>query len=245
MTKFNIIKLDAIGSTNDWFKNKFQSQKCQDGDVVWAMNQTKGKGQGSNVWLSDAHKNITFSVFKRFSGLNSAESFLINFAVTLAIIRTLEKFNIPNLKIKWPNDILSANKKIGGVLIENMIKGKIFSGSIIGIGINVNQTSFIDLPFAGSMLLQTNKKYDLNVIFDEILKNLYLFFDFLKKPDKVGLSSTFEKFIYRKGEWSEFKVDGVKFVGRIVGISDQGLLIIEKKSNQVAQYTNGAIEMVY
>ena len=101
MTKFNIIKLDAIGSTNDWFKNKFQSQKCQDGDVVWAMNQTRGKGQGSNVWLSDAHKNITFSVFKHFSGLNSAESFLINFAVTLAIIRTLEKFNIPNLKIKW------------------------------------------------------------------------------------------------------------------------------------------------
>jgi biotin-(acetyl-CoA carboxylase) ligase len=61
----------------------------------------------------------------------------------------------------------------------------------------------------------------------------------------VGLSSTFEKFIYRKGEWSEFKVDGVKFIGRIVGIRDQGLLIIEKKSNQVAQYTNGAIEMVY
>ena len=130
MTKFNLIKLNAIGSTNDWLKNKLKSGNCHDGDVVWTMNQTKGRGQHSNVWSSDSQKNITFSVFKRFSGLNSYDSFLINCAVTLAIIETLEKFKIPNLKIKWPNDILSANNKIGGVLIENIIKGKNFQNYI-------------------------------------------------------------------------------------------------------------------
>jgi BirA family biotin operon repressor/biotin-[acetyl-CoA-carboxylase] ligase len=140
---------------------------------------------------------------------------------------------------------LSANKKIGGVLIENMLKGEIFHGSIIGIGINVNQTSFIDLPFASSMLLKTNKKYDLNEVFDELIKDLHLFFELLNEPSKAGLFSTFEKLIYKKGVWSEFNADGVKFFGRIVGVSYKGLLIIEKKSNQVAQYSNGAIEMVY
>ena len=118
------------------------------------MNQTKGRGQHSNVWSSDSQKNITFSVFKRFSGLNSYDSFLINCAVTLAIIETLEKFKIPNLKIKWPNDILSANNKIGGVLIEKYYQWKKLNASIAGIGINVNQKSFIDLPSAGSMFLQ-------------------------------------------------------------------------------------------
>lgn len=245
MTKFNIIKLNAIGSTNDWLKNKLQSGNCHDGDIVWTMNQTKGRGQHSNVWSSDSQKNITFSVFKRFSGLNSDDSFLINCAVTLAIIETLEKFKIPNLKIKWPNDILSANNKIGGVLIENIIKGKKLNASIIGIGINVNQKSFIDLPSAGSMFLQTNKKYDLKKVFDELLDTHDLFFDLLKKPDKVQLLSSFEKLIYKKGEWCQFKTNGSKFLGRIIGVSDHGLLTVEKKSKKVIQYSNGGVEMIY
>ena len=245
MTKFNIIKLNAIGSTNDWLKNKLQSGNCHDGDVVWTMNQTKGRGQHSNVWSSDSQKNITFSVFKRFSGLNSYDSFLINCAVTLAIIETLEKFKIPNLKIKWPNDILSANNKIGGVLIENVIKGKKLNASIAGIGINVNQKSFIDLPSAGSMFLQTNKKYDLKKVFEELLDTLNLFFDLLKKPNKVQLLSSFEKSIYKKGEWCQFKTNGSNFLGRIIGVSDHGLLTIEKKSKKVMQYSNGGVEMIY
>ena len=245
MTKFNLIKLNAIGSTNDWLKNKLQSGNCHDGDVVWAMNQTKGRGQYSNVWSSDSQKNITFSVFKRFSELSSDDSFLINCAVTLAIIETLEKFKIPNLKIKWPNDILSANNKIGGVLIENIIKGKKLNASITGIGINVNQKSFIDLPAAGSMFLQTNKKYDLKKVFEELLDTLDLFFDLLKKPDKVQLLSSFEKSMYKKGEWCQFKTNGSKFLGKIVGVSDHGLLIIEKKSKKLIQYRNGGVEMIY
>ena len=245
MTKFNLIKLNAIGSTNDWLKNKLQSGNCHDGDVVWTMNQTKGRGQYSNVWSSDSQKNITFSVFKRFSELNSDDSFLINCAVTLAIIETLEKFKIPNLKIKWPNDILSANNKIGGVLIENIIKGKKLNASITGIGINVNQKSFIDLPSAGSMFLQTNKKYDLKKVFEELLETLDLFFNLLKKPEKVQLLSSFEKSMYKKGEWCQFKTNGSKFLGRIVGVSDHGLLIIEKKSKKLTQYRNGGVEMIY
>ena len=140
---------------------------------------------------------------------------------------------------------MSVNKKIGGVLIENMIMGKNLNGSIIGIGINVNQKSFIDLPSAGSMFLQTNKKYDLKKVFEELLDTHDLFFDLLKKPDKVQLLSSFEKSMYKKGEWCQFKTNGSKFLGRIVGVSDHGLLIIEKKSKKLIQYTNGGVEMIY
>ena len=89
------------------------------------------------------------------------------------------------------------------------------------------------------------KKYDLKKVFEELLDTLDLFFDLLKKPDKVQLLSSFEKSMYKKGEWCKFKTNGSKFSGRIVGVSDHCLLIIEKKSKKLTQYRNGGVEMIY
>ena len=245
MIKFNIIKLDAIGSTNDYLKNKFHISDCNDGDVVWTLNQTKGKGQRSNNWFSDPQKNITFSVFKRFLVLKPDEYFLINCAVTLAIVKFLEHFNIPEVKIKWPNDILSANKKIGGVLIENFIKGDSLKGSIIGVGINVNQTSFTNLPSASSMLVQGNEEFNLNVVFEKLLGTLNFFLKKLNNPDRNRLLNSFQKFIFKKGEWCQFKKNSIVFYGKIIGVNSNGILLIENKSCEVTQYNNGSIEMIY
>ena len=245
MTKFNIIKLDAIGSTNDYLKNKFQISNCNDGDVIWTLNQTEGRGQRSNNWFSDPQKNITFSVFKSFLVLKSDQFFLINCSVTLAIVKFLEHFNIPDVKIKWPNDILSANKKIGGVLIENFIKGGSLKGTIIGIGINVNQTSFINLPSASSMSLQCDKEFDLNLVFDKLLCTLNFFLKKLNNPNRNHLLNSFQKFIFKKGEWCQFKKNSIVFYGKIIGVNSNGKLLIQNKSCEVTQHSNGSIEMIY
>ena len=123
----------------------------------------------------------------------------------------MEKFKIPNLKIKWPNDILSANNKIGGVLIENIIKGKKLNASIAGIGINVNQKSFIDLPSAGSMFLKTNKKYDLKKVFEELLDTLNLFFDLLKSQIKSNYYLVLKNQFTKKGNGVNLKRMVVNF----------------------------------
>ena len=245
MTKFNIIKLDAIGSTNDYLKNKFQISNCNDGDVIWTLNQTEGRGQRSNNWFSDPQKNITFSVFKSFLVLKSDQFFLINCSVTLAIVKFLEHFNIPDVKIKWPNDILSANKKIGGVLIENFIKGGSLKGTIIGVGINVNQTSFINLPSASSMSLQCDKEFDLNLVFDKLLCTLNFFLKKLNNPNRNHLLNSFQKFIFKKGEWCQFKKNSIVFYGKIIGVNSNGKLLIQNKSCEVTQHSNGSIEMIY
>ena len=245
MTKFNIIKLDAIGSTNDYLKNKFYISDCNDGDVIWTLNQTEGRGQRSNNWFSDPQKNITFSVFKSFFVLKSDQFFLINCSVTLAIVKFLEHFNIPDVKIKWPNDILSANKKIGGVLIENFIKGGSLKGTIIGIGINVNQTSFINLPSASSMSLQCDKEFDLNLVFDKLLCTLNFFLKKLNNPNRNHLLNSFQKFIFKKGEWCQFKKNSIVFYGKIIGVNSNGKLLIQNKSCEVTQHSNGSIEMIY
>ena len=245
MTKFNIIKLDAIGSTNDYLKNKFHISDCNDGDVIWTLNQTEGRGQRSNNWFSDPQKNITFGVFKRFLVLKSDQFFLINCSVTLAIVKFLEHFNIPDVKIKWPNDILSANKKIGGVLIENFIKGGSLKGTIIGVGINVNQTSFINLPSASSMSLQCDKEFDLNLVFDKLLGTLNFFLKKLNNPNRNHLLNSFQKFIFKKGEWCQFKKNSIVFYGKIIGVNSNGKLLIQNKSCEVTQHSNGSIEMIY
>ena len=105
MSNFNIIKLDAITSTNDWLKKKYHENECLDGDLIWANEQTMGRGQKNNAWLSEPGKNLTFSFFKIFKSLKVNDQFMINCSVSTAIISALKKIQIPNLSLKWPNDI--------------------------------------------------------------------------------------------------------------------------------------------
>ena len=93
-------------------------------------------------WVSEDNKNLTFSVFKRFERFSIDNQFCISMIVSLSIYEVLSALRLSNINIKWPNDILSCDKKIGGVLIENKLKDKQIESSIIGIGLNVNQTNF-------------------------------------------------------------------------------------------------------
>ena len=122
MSNFNIIKLNATASSNDWLKDRFLTGDCFDGDVVWVRNQTQGKGQRNKHWQTEPMKNLTFSLFKLFPRLRVKNAFAINCAVTLAVIEALGELANIDLMLKWPNDILSGKNKIGGILIENMIK---------------------------------------------------------------------------------------------------------------------------
>ena len=92
MTNFNMIKLDATASSNDWLKSRFLSGDCSDGDVVWVKNQTHGRGQMNKLWQSEPHKNLTFSLFKVFPKLTVKNAFVINCAVTLGVVKALGKF---------------------------------------------------------------------------------------------------------------------------------------------------------
>ena len=117
-----IIKLDAIDSTNTFLKAISSADVLEDYTVIVAKQQTNGRGQMGNKWESDSGLNLTFSVFKRIKGLTFSNQFYLSIVVALALYKTLKSFNVPRLYVKWPNDILSANKKIAGILIENVVK---------------------------------------------------------------------------------------------------------------------------
>ena len=141
----NIIKLNAIDSTNDYLKNLLDKKPVINYTVVTANFQNKGKGQMGGFWESEAGKNLICSVYLSNSIIKLSNQFVINIIVCLAIKKSLHKFNIPQLSVKWPNDIMSGSSKICGVLIENIIKNSSIQDIIIGIGLNVNQTIFKNL----------------------------------------------------------------------------------------------------
>jgi biotin-[acetyl-CoA-carboxylase] ligase BirA-like protein len=143
MSYFKINKIDAIDSTNMALKRQYHESKIMHGELLWALDQQKGKGQRENQWVSEPNKNLTFSFFLSPEKLNLPTVFVLNCWVALAVRSALISFGIPAVSIKWPNDILSENKKICGLLIENLYRGSKYNGSIVGIGLNVNQLADI------------------------------------------------------------------------------------------------------
>jgi BirA family biotin operon repressor/biotin-[acetyl-CoA-carboxylase] ligase len=146
-----LIKLDAIDSTNEFLKGLSSNQLLENFTVVTAEIQTKGKGQMGAVWDSEPSKNLIMSVLITDFVTDINQIFDVNIAISLAVIKALEDFDIPELSIKWPNDIMSYHKKIGGILIENTIKSDGSINSIVGLGLNINQMNFENLPKASSL----------------------------------------------------------------------------------------------
>ena len=177
-----IIKLDAIDSTNSFLKNLSVNATVQDFTIVVAKQQTSGRGQMNAEWVVEGGKNLTFSVFSCFDDLPISNQKYLNFSVSLAVFEVLNDLFLPKLTIKWPNDILSVNKKLAGILIENNLKGNKISSSIIGIGINVNQQKFSkDLPNATSVKKILSKEFDLDILLNEVLIRLKEKLDLFKK----------------------------------------------------------------
>ena len=127
-----IIKLNAIDSTNNYLKQLLIDTALEDFCVVTTNHQTKGRGQMGAEWVSEKDKNLTFSVLKKVPSVNLSRQFLLSILVSLSIVKTLEQYKLPKLAIKWPNDILSDHHKVSGILIENLIKSNKIDCSEIG-----------------------------------------------------------------------------------------------------------------
>ncbi|MNX16890.1 Bifunctional ligase/repressor BirA [compost metagenome] len=240
-----LIKLDAIDSTNEFLKGLSNKEELENFTVVTTENQTKGKGQMGSVWNSEVGKNLIMSVLVKDYLFDINQIFNLNIAVSLAVIDTLEAMNIPDLSIKWPNDIMSYNKKIGGILIENSIKSEETIVSIVGLGLNVNQTNFENLPKASSLALLCNTYFNkeelLLMIIENLKKKLALWKQF---SDQFWREYTDK--LFRKGVPMAFSnQNDQNFMGIIQGVSSIGKLQILLEDDSVAEFDVKEIAMLY
>lgn len=241
-----VVKVDATSSTNSFLKDFVKTHPQKKMYCVVAHHQVEGRGQRGTVWESEAGKNLTFSVY--FPGLKSVhnETFKLSALVALALKNVLTTYDIPTLSIKWPNDILSRQLKIGGILIENMMTQNRNGASIIGIGLNVNQTSFPNLPQASSMKFMTNKTFNLEELLNDIL------LEFEKIPALFNESSFKEiisdyyasLFKYNKVTMLQFP-NGSLAQGLIRGVDNYGRLIVEFDEDRLDSFDIKEIQIKF
>jgi len=241
-----LIKLDAIDSTNDFLKAMANDQITENFTVVTAENQTKGKGQMGAKWSSETGKNLIMSILIKDVLSDIREIYNLNVAVSVAVIAALEKYNIPKLSIKWPNDIMADSKKIGGILIENTIKSAIDIVSVVGIGLNVNQKEFSNLPKASSLSIIVNADFDKDLILAEIVKTIKTNVEILKVGKAEILWKCYSSLLFKVQIPMPFQVSsGKPFMGIIQGVSEDGKLQLLLEDDSIQTYEIKEIQMLY
>lgn len=241
-----IIKLDAIDSTNHFLKALSAKESCENFTVVSAETQIAGKGQRGSRWDADSGKNLTFSILynQKVDGVTSF--FTLNIIVALSIVEALK--SISNLKfvIKWPNDILTENKKISGILIENTFKNSNEVQSIIGIGLNVNQSQFKNLPQASSLYVLENKIFDKDLILISIVNQLEFNLKQLLILGETHFWDAYHQILFKKDVVSTFEtVSGNRFVGKIQEVTRDGKLAVLIEDDSIHFFDVKEVKMLY
>jgi len=242
----NVIKLDAIDSTNDFLKELSKKQVVNNFTVVVAKNQTKGKGQMGSSWDSESGKNLIMSVLITEVLKNTDEIFHLNVAVALSVVQVLEEFKVPKLSIKWPNDIMSDTKKLCGILIENSFKSDSKIESVVGIGLNVNQKSFDYLPKASSIAVVMQKEFDLDAILNRMIFHIKKNCSLIVSHQEAALWNDFHKYLFKKNVPMPFEdAYNKRFMGIIQGVTDDGKLNVLLEDDTVQTYGIKEIQMLF
>lgn len=187
-SRFNIDWIDSVDSTNNEVKRRME--RLSDLSVISATEQTSGRGQRGNIWLSEPGKNLTFSIAVKygdrlFADANPVNQFVINGIVSLSVVELLETYGI-DAGIKLPNDIYVNGKKICGILIEHSVLGYSLIHSIIGVGLNVNQMDFDEsLANPTSILLEIGgDEIHLPSLLEKLL-DIFLKYAEIYTPDEI------------------------------------------------------------
>lgn len=210
--KYHYFHFEEIDSTNNYLKNSYQL--LDNFTFVSADYQSKGKGRNNRVWESEKGTNLMFSILIKDPEL------LKNFAhlsIMMAVIVSdlLEKYNVNNVSIKWPNDILVNDKKICGILSEGQLPNYV----VIGVGLNVNQETFPDglrRP-ATSLKNELKKQIDINELEQRLFPLIINSFSSLERSDYL---SFFDNHNYLLGKRVKTIINQQIFIGEVVGIDD-------------------------
>jgi BirA family transcriptional regulator, biotin operon repressor / biotin---[acetyl-CoA-carboxylase] ligase len=232
----NFIHISETDSTNLMMLRKHENGENINGSVISTDFQNAGKGLDTNKWHSSKAQNLLFSLAIKPDFLAPSEQFLITKIISLSLAEVLSHF-LPGatIRIKWPNDIYVHNKKIAGILISNIISGNSFEFSIIGIGLNVNETKFPDwIPNPVSMFQIFGKEFDRDSLLPEIIATIDKGFKQVRMHKDFDLfdEKYLDKLLYFK-EWHNYIINGVLKSARIIGITGFGQLMLETENGEI------------
>ncbi len=236
-----IIEFTELDSTNNYAMTIINRGMAEHGLTIRADYQTKGKGQRGNVWLAEESKNLLVSFILEMKSEKLANVYLLNCAFCVAIAEFLMlEYNLKNVSIKWPNDILVDNKKIAGVLIENILQGADWQYAILGLGLNVNQINFeISTP-----ITSIKKETTINFYIKDVLKKLIKIINIKYKQflnNKEQLIIDFNQHLYKRNEYALIKRKNILIDTKVIEVKKNGSLVLEENGKRT-DYQHKEIE---
>jgi BirA family transcriptional regulator, biotin operon repressor / biotin---[acetyl-CoA-carboxylase] ligase len=223
-----IVELEETESTNLYSTSLIAANKAFEGTVVIAKEQKNGRGQRGSNWYSEPGKNITCSIILKPGFLDISRQFMLNKMASLAVHDVLMKF-LPHseAKIKWPNDVYVGNKKIAGILIENVLRGNRIAYSTIGLGININQELFPDGLNATSVKTESGNRTEMIVFLQELFHSMEKRYLELRSSF-YALDKFYLELLYQKDEECHYKINGRETSAILRGVDENGFLLLEE-----------------
>jgi BirA family biotin operon repressor/biotin-[acetyl-CoA-carboxylase] ligase len=224
----NIQFLPEVDSTNNYIAKLISEGKAPHGTVILAEKQTAGRGQRGNVWQTTAKNQFTGSFYLVTAFLSVRHASYLNKALTLAVAKSISAVSGENVKIKWPNDILVNDLKLGGILIEGNIKNQVLEHVVLGLGLNLEQE--VDLPSSTSLekLGVSMKPFELLTF---LLPRLQEEFERCRSGLFNEIQREYLEYLWRLNEVQMIRhTDGSSFLGKIVDVNEEGSIVIDTES---------------
>jgi BirA family biotin operon repressor/biotin-[acetyl-CoA-carboxylase] ligase len=237
------IELSEVASTNSYAIDNIQANMAAHGTAYFAHKQTAGKGQRGKQWLTEPSSNIIISCVVDTSFLLLNQQFTFSTCVALAARDFLFKYSDDNTSIKWPNDIYWRDRKAAGILIENVVRGQQWLWAVVGIGMNINQTSFSPtLKNPVSLKQITGKTFDTVSLAKELCSFLETRYQQLKQGEERDILEDYNKSLYKLNQKVILKKDYESFECTVKGVDKSGRLLVSDTTQE--HFSFGEVEWV-
>jgi len=233
----NLIEFEEISSTNDLAERLLVKKEIKEGTVITTKFQSDGKGQYGSNWESKYGKNILMSIILS-PNLLLINRFHLTICISIALLDFSSKYFSNRGQVKWPNDLMIDNKKLAGILIKNFIRNGIINNSVIGIGVNINQTLLNRYSLqATSFKLLLGKNFKVSVLIDKLLYCIEKRYIEMKTKGIEGMRKKYLDNLLYFNEWREYLISGKKVKAKIIDIDNTGNIIMNLEDNKVKKFS--------
>ncbi len=225
-----------IDSTNEELQRLIKTEDLAEGFIIRTAYQHAGRGHGGNSWESGRGLNLLFSVYLKPDFIPAEQAFHLSRITGLSLFDIIDS-QCDGVSIKWPNDMLVGDRKIGGILIENMIMNQAVRHCIIGVGINVNQTAFDPyIPAATSLQIEKGCHIDMNALLESFRSSLEKWYQTLLSGKAAMVMEAYRQKLYRLGVPAEYQSAAGRFTATIRDVKPSGELVMESGKGDILTF---------
>ncbi len=217
------IFLQTVDSTNNYAAKLQKEGLLRHGTVILAEEQTQGRGQRGNVWHTGHRKQFISTVYLETAFLSVHYHAFLNKAIALSVHHAIRSCGISSVVIKWPNDLLVANKKIGGILIEGILEGNRIKGVLVGVGVNLESSEV----FRATSFEEEGIQLQAKQFLDHWMDQLIVWFELLKKSDFQTIDNEYHRQLWRWNEEHDYLINEQQLKGILRKVNSEGNAEIE------------------